>query len=191
MALRDWVTTTSILEGLRDFGAEDKWSHLVRCHAPTIRRFCRSAGLSETDAEDVAQETFLVLARRYREGRYERGRGRLRDWLFGIARNTMLARLRRRRENTLSLDLGDLPDERSLERSWREKWESQLVEECMARVREAVSSRTWQAFRLHALEEVPVQTISDRLDMTSNAVYVAKSTVLRRLRDELARHESA
>ena len=71
----DWVTTSTILENLRDFQNGSAWDRFVsRFHKP-ILSFIRELGFSETDAEDVAQEALLDFAAAYRDGRYDRSKG--------------------------------------------------------------------------------------------------------------------
>ena len=62
--------------------------------------------------------------------------------------------------------------------------------ECMDRVSATVEPRTWAAFRLFSLDEVPAAEVGERLEMTVNAVYQAKRTVVRKLRAEADRLES-
>src|SRR5690606_27179433 len=84
----------------------------VGCEAPSLRevfvhhlgyvwRIARAFGVAADDADDVAQEVFLVVHRRLHT--FRRG-GSLRAWLFGITRNVALNRLRAhtRRERRLS-----------------------------------------------------------------------------------------
>lgn len=55
---------------------------LFRDHAPYVWRALRRLGVPEADVEDVCQEVFLVVLRRY--GDFE-GRSSLRTWIYGIA----------------------------------------------------------------------------------------------------------
>ncbi len=67
----------------RDGLAEAAFAALVRRHAPMVLRVCRDVTGDPHDAEDAAQVTFLVLARKARSIR--RGEA-LANWLFGTAR---------------------------------------------------------------------------------------------------------
>ena len=81
----DWITTSTILEGLKEFEGGDAWERLVERFRRPIVSFIRDLGLAESDAEDVAQETLIAFAEAYREGKYDPAKGRLSHWLFGIA----------------------------------------------------------------------------------------------------------
>lgn len=67
----------------------------VRAHAPILWRGARAAGLTPEDADDVVQETMLVLVRR--AGEYD-GRASVRTWLWGI----MLNKIREHRRSASS-----------------------------------------------------------------------------------------
>lgn len=73
-----------------------------------VLRTCRRLGLGDADAEDAAQETFLVAHRKLASF----SEGKLSTWLFGIASRVVTARHRRRRVRE-ALSLRWLrPDER-------------------------------------------------------------------------------
>jgi RNA polymerase sigma-70 factor (ECF subfamily) len=55
----------------------------------------------------------------------------------------------------------------------------------LALIRSEFEPRTWQAFWLTAVEGRPPDEVSSELKMSPGAVRVAKSRVLRRLREEL------
>jgi RNA polymerase sigma-70 factor (ECF subfamily) len=65
---------------------------LFREHGPYVWRTLRRFGLSEHDADDLCQEVFLVVFRRY--GEFEH-RSKLETWLYGISVRVALAFKRR------------------------------------------------------------------------------------------------
>ena len=56
----------------------------------------------------------------------------------------------------------------------------------MRRVQGDFAPATWQAFRRHVLEGEPAVRVAAALGLSLNAVRVARSRVLKRLRQELA-----
>lgn len=87
--------------GLCD-GDEAAMERLVNRHAPPLIRYLRRMLSNESDASDLAQETFVRLHRECR--RYD-GRRRLRPWLFTVAGNLARNQLRwRSRHVADSLD---------------------------------------------------------------------------------------
>ena len=64
---------------------------LYRLHGDDIARWAARLGGPVADMDDLVQEVFLVVARRFREFR---GEARLATWLFGITANVVRNRRR-------------------------------------------------------------------------------------------------
>ena len=91
------VTSTTLLEGLKDPANHTRWRDYVDRYRPLLVGFLRRHGVQATDAEDVAQNVLIEFVRGYCEGRYDRERGRLSSWLFGIAFRQLQNHRRRER----------------------------------------------------------------------------------------------
>jgi RNA polymerase sigma-70 factor, ECF subfamily len=87
-------------------GDEQAFISLYRRHQAPIYRFALQMSGSESVAEDVTQETFLVLVRG-NEG-FDAARGSLSAYLYGVARNHVWRNLERSR---LLVPLGDEADD--------------------------------------------------------------------------------
>ena len=72
-----------------------------------------------------------------------------------------------------------------LSRQWDQEHDQQLVRRLLAAVQPDFQARTWEVFRLLVLEDRPAAEVAQRCQMELTAVYVAKSRVLARLRQEL------
>jgi RNA polymerase sigma-70 factor, ECF subfamily len=85
--------TPSDLDLLRQImdGDEDAFTQLYRRRQASVYRFALQVSGSQTIAEDVTQEVFIVLMRD--AGRYDPDRGSLPAYLYGIARNHVLRKL--------------------------------------------------------------------------------------------------
>jgi RNA polymerase sigma-70 factor (ECF subfamily) len=187
------VTHTTLLEGLKDPRNETLWSEYVGRYRPLVVAYCARLGLAPADADDVAQEALLAFARRYREGAYDRERGRLRSWLFGIVRTSALhwhQQQARRREaapgERVAADpvlLDQLPAEDVMSALWEQEWRDAVVAQCLAEARAAVEPKTFAAFELFVREGWPAARVAAHLGMTANAVFLAKHRVLRFLRE--------
>ncbi|HXQ48007.1 MAG TPA: RNA polymerase sigma factor [Caulobacteraceae bacterium] len=87
-------------------GAPGAFAQLVARHQQAVRSFLRRALLSEADAEDVAQETFLAAWARL--WRY-RGQASFRSWLCAIAWKKALSLQRARGRERSRYDQLDEP----------------------------------------------------------------------------------
>jgi RNA polymerase sigma factor (sigma-70 family) len=187
--LVEWATTTRILDGLKTSQDAAVWQKFCDHFHPVIVIFAKHLGLSAADAEDAAQETTLAFLKAYRGGKYDRQKGRLGDWLFGIARNVILDfRKRLPRERLVADDSAGtsywnlVEDPNTAKVSWDTHWRRMVLAACLEQVRKELDPAVFEAFRLYALEDKPVKEVAVQLTMSHNAVYIAKSRVLSRLR---------
>jgi RNA polymerase sigma-70 factor (ECF subfamily) len=192
-----WVTTSTVLQRLRRFDDRDAWAAFADRFRAPIERFARKQGLSETDAEDVAQETLLGFAKAYREDGYDRSKGRLSHWLFGIAWRRIDHERRKGQHAVAERTAADdatafwaaVPDDAAASQAWDEVWEQALMERCIQRARSEVQPQTFRAFEMLVLEKKTVDEVVAELRVTRNAVYIAKHRVASRIKDLIAELE--
>src|ERR1700716_4055708 len=104
-------TTPSDVDLLRQMmtGNEDAFTLLFQRRQASVYRFALQMSGSQTLAEDVTQEVFIVLMRD--AGRYDPDRGSLAAYLYGIARNHMLRKLEQDRPYVPFIDRSSEGDE--------------------------------------------------------------------------------
>jgi RNA polymerase sigma factor (sigma-70 family) len=189
------ATRASLLVRLRDGSDAVAWREFVRLYAPVIYGFARKRGLQDADAADLMQDVLRSVAVAAPRLDYDPGRGSFRGWLFAVTRNKVYNFLNSRRRRTdgsgdtdahRRLDEQPAPDGDDL---WQREYERRLAALAMERVRGEFQEATWRAFRLTAVDGQSAQEAGAALRMSSGAVYVAKSRVLARLRDEVRRLE--
>lgn len=189
------VTRASLVLRLKDDTDTEAWQEFVRLYGPMVFHFARKRGLQDADAADLMQEVLRSVATHAGKLDYDPDRGSFRGWLFTITRNklyTFLQRQRNREQATgdsttrQALQATAGPDS-DLEAGWEQEYQQQLAARAMARVRHEFQPNTWQAFWQTAVDGVAAQDVADRLKMSTGAVYVARSRVLARLREEVLR----
>jgi RNA polymerase sigma-70 factor, ECF subfamily len=187
-------TNTVLLAGLCDPQNQEVWREFDERYRPVVVAFARRLQLSHADAEEVAQETLVRFVEEYRAGRYERGRGRLRSWVFGMARARAAdfkRRALRRREERGESALEEVASDVELEGLFEEEWHRALLRDALAELRNGTRTdpQSIRALEMLALEQKPAAEIAAALGMTPNAVYAAKHRALVHLREILARFE--
>jgi len=185
----EWITTTQVLEDLKKSNDTIIWTNFRDHFYPVVINFAKTLGLSETDAEDATQETMLAFLEAFRDGKYDREKGHLSHWLFGVAKRVILnfrKRLPRERlvaDNTTGTSFWDMVgDDNAVQHTWDSEWRRMVLERCLQQARRELDEKVFRAFELYALSEKPVEEVSKILGMSLNAVYIAKSRVLSRLR---------
>ena len=186
------TTSASLLERLRTAGpgAAD-WRRLHDLYAPLIRAWLVQAGLA-ADADDLAQEVLVVLVRELPGFRRQRD-GSFRSWLRLVTVNRVRSwRQARARHPVAGLDptdqfLRQLADPASeLSGQWDHEHDRHVFQQLLAAVRPGCEPSTWRAFCLFALEGRSAAETAAETGLTENAVMLAKSRLLRRLRQEAA-----
>jgi RNA polymerase sigma-70 factor (ECF subfamily) len=162
-------------------------------YAPRIHAWCCHWGLQPADAEDVTQSVLTILASRMKTFVYDPSR-RFRGWLQVVTRRAWSAFVQGRRrvpqaggDSDVRHTLETLEAREDLVRRLEEEFDKELLALAVNRVRERVEARTWEAFRLTALEQCPAAEASLSLGMKVATVYVARSKVQKLIRDELTR----
>ena len=155
----------------------------------------KRCGLQDADAEDVAQESLSQFLRSYRAGNYDGSRGcRLRNWLRGIASNCVREFLRRRAKTREEQPpdvasetgfLARIPDPAGQE-GWDQEWNDHVLRLCIEAARGEFDQKTVDAFERYAVKQEPAENVAKRLKLSRNAVYIAKSRVLDRVRRLMA-----
>ena len=194
----EWLTTSTVLASLRDFDNRQAWDRFVSRFREPIHNFARTVGLAESDAEDVAQETLVAFAESYRRGSFDPAKGRLSQWLFGIAQKKALDERRRGARRPLSpgsseaggLEQLAVASEAALFASWDQEWEQALLEKCLEQVRVEVEPVTYQAFEMVVRESQDAAQAAAALGVPVKTVYNAKHRVLKRIRELRAEIES-
>ena len=189
------TTTTALLDGL--FNADDGvvWQVFDERYRPIMVGVGRRLGLSDSEAEDVAQETLLQFLRDYRANRYDREKGRLRGWIAGIARHRVIDYQRkrgRRKEKSGGLSsLLEVPDEAGIAELWDLELERSILRQSVEELRRTsrTSEKSIKAFEMVAMNQVPVATVAEELEMSDQEVYLAKSRTAKRLRSIIERLE--
>jgi RNA polymerase sigma-70 factor (ECF subfamily) len=183
----DWITTSTLLLKLRDFDDDAAWRRLVERFRRPIAGFAIEMGVSPDDADDVVQETLLDFAKAYRDGHYDRERGQLRRWLFGIAYRRAARqrrRLSRARDEWAPPEAAlDVADEQAAAAAWDRRWEAEAIEECVRQARREFAPEVFAAFELVVGKERTPAEAAAELGVAVKSVYNAKHRVLRRIRE--------
>ncbi len=187
-------TSVSLLERLRrESWDESSWQILALHYGGKIRAWCLQRGLQPNDADDVAQDVLLIVARRIRDFD-RRGRGSFRAWLRTIAYRTWCDYLAR--ESRGATGTGDTGVHRELHsvaarddflQVFCDECDRELLQMAMRRVRDRVQPRTWEAFRLTALEETTGAEAARRVGISVASVFVARHRVQALIRREIDR----
>jgi RNA polymerase sigma factor (sigma-70 family) len=194
-------TRRSLLTRLKDLGDQEGWREFFETYWRLIYGVARRAGLSDGEAQDLVQETMLVVSRQMPNFRYNPGLGSFKAWLHTVIRSRLGEHFRRRNRpvNQMIRPASDegsedgtnvlerAPDESGgdLEAVWDAEWEEHLLAAAMRRVRSKVSARQFLIFSMSAVKQLPMQTIARKLDVNLAQIYLARHRVGKMVKAEL------
>jgi RNA polymerase sigma-70 factor (ECF subfamily) len=185
-------TSASFLERLRDQPDEASWQRLVAMYTPLIHGWLRRQAALAADADDLCQEVLTVVVRRLPDFHHNQRRGAFRHWLRSITINCVRDFWRARRSRPVATGDSDVagmldqladPDS-GVSRLWDEEHDRFVTRRLLEQIKPEFKPNTWAAFERVALEGASPDTVAAELGMTVNAVFIAKSRVLSRLRQE-------
>jgi RNA polymerase sigma factor (sigma-70 family) len=186
-------TRPSLLVRLRDNQDHEAWTQFVKVYGPLIYGFARRQGVQDADAADLMQESLRVVANTIKQLDYDPERGSFRGWLFTIVRNQLFrfwSRQNRAGRGTGGTSvherLQELPSsDDPPDAVWDEEYERCRFTWAAEQVRGQVQPATWQAFWKSAVEGQSGQEVAAALGMSVAAVYLAKSRVMARLKEQI------
>ncbi len=194
-------TRQSLLSRLRDWQDHTGWREFFDTYWRLIYNVARKAGLADAEAQDVVQTTFIYLARRMPNFRYDRQRGSFKSWLRVVTRSRILAYWRTQKTGRQFLrepfpdgeqgpDLMETvadPTNDPLDALWQREWEENLIATAFKRLRTRVGSQQLLIYRLATNGELPLSQVAKKLGVSMAQIYLARHRVGKLLKTELLR----
>lgn len=185
------TTDPQLLDAAKDWSSDAAWGEFYERYGPGIRAAAIRSGLSSEDADEVAQETMLRVARHLPDFRYNREVCRFRTWLNQIVQQRILDCLRRRQRFAnaeRALTHAALIHPRLFASKYPEPAaeELALIEAALSRVRAEVPPTQWQVFESVVLHELSAAETARTHQVSVANVYVIRHRLLARLKSELA-----
>jgi RNA polymerase sigma-70 factor, ECF subfamily len=181
------TTSISLLERVRRLEEHAAWEQLVTLYTPLLYFWTCRLGMNETDGADLIQDVFTVLLEKLPTFHYEAGKS-FRAWLRTITYNKWRDFQRRRAADPLrqgSEALADVPAPDAPDPFWEQEYRQHIVGRALELMRQEFQPATWKACWECVVAGRPAGEVAAELGMSVEAVYTAKSRVLRRLRQEL------
>src|SRR5262245_31420937 len=173
-------------------GETNAWKDLTDLYRPLILGWLSRQGVPASDLEDLSQEVLLSVVRHLPAFQHSGQRGAFRSWLRTIVCTRTAdywravdAGAQAQGGSGATAALRELADPDSgLNRQWDEEHDRYVLHCLLDLVEEEFEPVTLRAFRLLALDGVSGAEAAHELGLSVAAVYVAKSRVLQRIRQE-------
>lgn len=195
-----------MVERLADWRDQKNWHEFFETYWKLIYSVAVQAGLTESEAQDVVQETVITVAKRVDGLKYDPAQGSFKGWLLHITRWRIADQFRKRdpaevgasrkRRNdatsrrTATIERAADPAGFDLESVWDNEWKQNLMTAAIARVKRKVDARQYQIFDCYVMKEWPVKKVAKELGVSTAQVYLAKHRVSAVMKKELKELES-
>lgn len=178
----DVDTQPSLIARIRDHHDHEAWQAFTEVYGPLIYSFCRARRLQPADAADVTQEVLLRVAKAIQNFRYDQQVGLFRDWLARIVANET-SRLWTRKKDAQLPDGFEAP---AMHTDWNDQFYHHITRAALRRCQPRFAEQNWKIFLASWQQRISIADIAAKFDVSVDQVYVVRSRVLKRLRDEIA-----
>ena len=200
-------THWTLIHRLRDWDDQESWREFFETYWRLIYGAALKAALTETEAQEVVQETVITVAKSLKQFEADPARGSFKGWLLHTTRWKIADQFRKRagmplerrppgdrgsdtRERQTSTE-DRIPDPNGLvlEAVWDTEWAETVKSAALQRVKGKVDPLEYQIFDLCVLRGNPVGTVAAKLGVKMWKVYFAQRRVERLLQKEVRRLE--
>jgi RNA polymerase sigma-70 factor (ECF subfamily) len=157
-----------------------------------IAQWLRSQHIQASDADDLGQETLVVVLQELPRFKHNGRPGAFRRWIRLILANRCRERFRsaQREKRAISRQIEEMGSDLGQDDSiWSRRWNQQhddfLLREALNQIAPQFGKGTITAFRRIVLDQQNPQEVAAQLGLSLNAVRIAKSRILARLRETL------
>lgn len=181
-------TPVSLLERLRASPDDGAWQRFADLYLPLVQRWLSHQGLEAADTDDLTQEILLTIVRELRGFEHSGRAGAFRAWLRTITVHRLRGYWRRRQTSPAQAAADELNQLEDPASEVAQRWDKEHDEFVLRRLLELIepefSPATWHAFQRQTVDGLTASQAAAELGVSPNAVLIAKSRVLRRLRQE-------
>lgn len=199
-------TRPSLLNRLKS-GDDASWQEFYKIYGKLVRDFAIQAGLADTEADEVVQETAIAMARHLPEYHYDPKVCRFKTWLLNQTSWRIKDQFKRRKkefasrqkklpgqaceETGTTATINRVPDAGAtdLDALFEGQWQKSLFDAALERVREKFTLKQFQVFDLVVLKEWSVGEVAKSLGVSLANVYVIRHRISAALKKETKRLE--
>ena len=174
----------SLIGRLGDWQDRARWQEFFDRYWRLIYSVARRAGLNDSEAQDVVQETVLSVAKNV--ARYDPRAGSFKGWLLQMTRWRITDQLRKRMPRGDEPETADRSDatapidrlpgapELDLDHAWEEEWREHKLGAALTRLKTQVQPRHFQVFDCAVRKGWPASKIAAELGVNIAQVYLIK-----------------
>ena len=197
----EWLATrATLINRLKDWQDQTSWREFFDIYWKLIYGVARKAGLTDTEAHDVVQETMLSVAKHMPGFIYDPAIGSFKAWLLNLTRWRIKDQFRKRGKlmddgsndsdtRTRAVERVVDPASEDLDALWTEEYEKSLLAAAVAKVKRQIDPQKHQIFDCYVNKEWPAEKVAAAFGISVDQVYLAKHRVTGLIKEEVKRLE--
>lgn len=179
-------TRASLLARLKNWKDQSSWEDFFETYWRLIFGVAIKRGLTNSEAQDVVQETMISVAKHMPAFQYDPAIGSFKGWLLNMTRWRIADQLRKRTSAPATLDLnGETSSD--MEKVWDDEWEKNLLELATQKARRRLDPKQYLIFDYYVNKGWEPERVADTLSVSINQVYLAKHRVTDAIKEEVER----
>ena len=193
-------TRATLIQRLKNWQDQSSWQDFFDTYWHLIYGVAIKRGLTDSEAQDVVQETMISVAKQMPAFKYDPALGSFKSWLMNTTRWRIADQLFKRLPATTHQEPNDetllavglaagsdhhvLPD---LDKLWDDEWEKNLLATATAKARRHLDPKQYQLFDFNVNKEWPPERVAKTFAVSLGQVYLAKHRVTEAIRIEVER----
>ena len=200
-------TRPSLLNRLKAGDDTGSWQDFYRIYGKLVRDFAIQAGLTDTEADEVVQETAIAMAHHLQNFHYDPQVCRFKTFLLNQVSWRIKDQLKKRKKESdrigspslaasgddtaRSAIINRVPDPAAvdLDSLFESEWRKNLFAVALDRVKEQFSLKQFQVFDLLVLKEWSARDVAKSLGLGLANVYVTRHRIAAAIKRETGRLE--
>jgi len=193
-------TRATLIQRLQNWQDQTSWQEFFDTYWHLLYGVALKRGLTQSEAQDVVQETMISVSRKMPAFKYDPAIGSFKAWLLNLTRWRISDQLRRRQQQASQQELAQEPiteDEEKmasehlispdLEKLWDEEWEKNLLASATTKARRQMDPKQYQIFDFCVNKEWPPERIAQVFGLSLNQIYLAKHRMTELIKAEVER----
>jgi RNA polymerase sigma-70 factor (ECF subfamily) len=195
-------TRATLLQRLKNWQDQASWRDFFDTYWGLIYGVARKSGLTDAEAQDIVQETLVVVAKQMPNFTYDPSIGSFKAWLLKLTRWKILDQIRKRKGAHLAaMPAGDSssgtnpiekfadPKSQELDAVWEREWQRTLLAAAVDNVKRRVDPQKYQIFDFYVNKEWPPEKVAHGFGIPIGQVYLAKHRITEAIKSEVERLE--
>lgn len=184
---------------LKDLSDSQTWKEFHDTYRNLIFGTARKEGLTDSEAEDVVQETLISAARNIQDFEYDPSKS-FKAWLLKMTRWRSQDQIRKRlpvgkgrphpetdSPRTKTIEKVPAPTRLGIEAQWDTERIEHIQDAALAAIRNKVNPKHYQIFDAYVIKGWPMEKVTAALNVKQDNVFQVKSRIVKLLATEVAR----